>query len=898
MATAANKNYPNGAVIVGTCVDKTLSLNKDLLSLHKTLKSLVKSDQISIRPSGRIIIVQTTNDDQTQRLLKVREVHGKAVSFTPHRTLNYVEGSVYLPDDVGPDELAELEPDLREQGVASHFLYENADGLRKAVFRFETHSLPDHIYLDQAYLKVRPYYPKPTRCTKCQLFGHRKSDCRSKSDVCPYCSAGHSYQFCTARRPVCRNCGDYHPCSSDTCPVWLSEVEVIKISRDTKVTITEARQIQKGKKLPPSLPLPAKPRPLPSSQNDGRAYTAVAGDPSAHSRSQPPAVRTPALSADYPPLPASRAVHHAPGRSPTPSPTPSSSRSSPERTPTPSPPAATSHSMSPTPSPSTAEGHPEASNRLGTGDQPQDGTSVGERPLEAETAGHVRPPSGAQRGPAGAPAGNRAQPGSIRPLMDTPAPAPTPTPSPQPSTAESRPGTSTQLEAGGQPRSGSQGERAPTQTERHGPSRTRGRRRRSEAQQPAYRAQSGPIRPLMDPYPYPQPPPGFHPPPPPPGMFPPPPPPPPRPIPPPPGPPPGLEWPNDLPFLLLRLPPPPFSLWPYGPPDPYFGYSWVYPNPPRHPSQPGAEEEPRTDERSAAEDAPPGAGAGSASADSAPAPGGADSAGGPGVRDAVSETAPVPNLPHPISLEACEAGSQTDPSLEKPGTRDAGCQTDLEPPVITLQPATPAKAETWTQTSVASPISSHSNGSVIIPATDSEDLPSSEATESPRSEVEPRSPTSSASDNSERTSAATVEGSEKSPDASLHSHPSPVAEQDPSDTQPEESDSDTTQEADQSECTSATTDEDSEKSLLSFLAPPSPTDPSTPKEADSSEAPPDEWHSSKSSPSTAPKARRNPRMPTSDSPAITRRYLRAVELANNPRTPNARPYGDRASLLK
>ena len=737
MASAAtSSNLPNGAVLVGTCTDPTQTLCRDLLSLYKTLKNITKSDKITCRPSGRMIIVTTSNKEETSRLLKTREVHGKAVSFTPHRSLNYIEGAVYLPDDQSSD----LNPDeLKTQGVVSHFIFTNADGFRKAVLRFETPSLPDHVTLNDSYLKVRPYFPKPIRCVWCQRFGHRKKECRSKVPRCPYCARSHILDDCEARKACCANCGDDHPASCDSCEVWQHEVRVLRVARENRVTTTEARDILKGKK-PPPLPQPQNPRPLPGTVTDGRAYSTVTGNsrPASRSKAGPPAPAPPLPTREYPALPPPRAP--APAHPPVPPrPTPA-----PRRVSNPSPPPAAPPSTTPPPQPTTP-----------------------------------------------------------------------------PSSAESCPGTSTQLEAGSQPRSSTQGERSQTlesgnRTARHGRTRTRGKRSRAEARMAVDRAQPGPIRPLMAPFPLRRDP----------GPF------------------PGPGWPDNLPFLLPNLPPLPFSLWPYGPPDPYYGYSGVYPTPPYNPPEPEAEEGARPGGRAAAGGAGQGAGTGEAMADPVSAPGGASSAGGVVDRGVGPETAPAQQT-HQAAKATCEAGCQTGPPSSRqtrPETREAGTQTDLE-----MTPPPPTRVELGIQTSPHSPSSvdnlfftSKFAQSFKLPSPGSEDFPSSDQTNT------------TVSDKSEHDSDPAGDGSDKSNDTT----PNPSeTETDSSGTQSEES----------------------------------------PELVDIS----DEQNSNPQPPKPSPlKAKKNPRLPTSDSPAITRRYLRVVELANNPPTPKARPRVDRLTAPK
>ncbi|GBN41247.1 hypothetical protein AVEN_78771-1 [Araneus ventricosus] len=53
---------------------------------------------------------------------------------------------------------------------------------------------------------------EPTRCFKCQRFGHMKSQCPDLAgpDYCTKCTGRHLPKDCKAKRPTCRNCAEYN----------------------------------------------------------------------------------------------------------------------------------------------------------------------------------------------------------------------------------------------------------------------------------------------------------------------------------------------------------------------------------------------------------------------------------------------------------------------------------------------------------------------------------------------------------------------------------------------------------------------------------------------------------------------------------------------------------------
>ena len=72
--------------------------------------------------------------------------------------------------------------------------------------------------------KVRPFVPNPTRCYKCQKFGHVATTCRSRAPKCRLCAGAHMTELCQTKRNTgeqivmkCANCGEAHPASSGLC---------------------------------------------------------------------------------------------------------------------------------------------------------------------------------------------------------------------------------------------------------------------------------------------------------------------------------------------------------------------------------------------------------------------------------------------------------------------------------------------------------------------------------------------------------------------------------------------------------------------------------------------------------------------------------------------------------
>ncbi|GBM62940.1 hypothetical protein AVEN_261996-1 [Araneus ventricosus] len=59
--------------------------------------------------------------------------------------------------------------------------------------------------------------------------------------------SGHEINVCTSDNFKCRNCFGFHAASSQSCPTWIFEKEVIAVKMKRNITFPEARQIVKDR---------------------------------------------------------------------------------------------------------------------------------------------------------------------------------------------------------------------------------------------------------------------------------------------------------------------------------------------------------------------------------------------------------------------------------------------------------------------------------------------------------------------------------------------------------------------------------------------------------------------------------------------------------------------------
>lgn len=100
---------------------------------------------------------------------------------------------------------------------------------------FGTVVLPKHISIGYSSFTMTPYVPNPTRCFKCQKFGHVSASCKAPNKLCVHCGKEDHVgegQKCT-NPAKCLNCdSSQHNSMSRDCPEFLyrKKIEEIKVN--------------------------------------------------------------------------------------------------------------------------------------------------------------------------------------------------------------------------------------------------------------------------------------------------------------------------------------------------------------------------------------------------------------------------------------------------------------------------------------------------------------------------------------------------------------------------------------------------------------------------------------------------------------------------------------------
>ena len=205
-----------------------------------------KVEKINHTSDGSLHVIVSTME-QSLEILKITTFLNEPVTVELHRNLNFSQGviSSSLLKNYSENDILE---GLKDQDVTKVYRLKRKDkdtliNTNSLILTFNTADMPERVeVLCGTYERVRPYYPLPRRCFKCQKFGHVGKYCKATITVCNNCGGyEHTSDSCT-NLPKCANCAEPHPASSKLCDHYLIEKETIAIKTKYCLTFREARE--------------------------------------------------------------------------------------------------------------------------------------------------------------------------------------------------------------------------------------------------------------------------------------------------------------------------------------------------------------------------------------------------------------------------------------------------------------------------------------------------------------------------------------------------------------------------------------------------------------------------------------------------------------------------------
>jgi hypothetical protein len=109
------------------------------------------------------------------------------------------------------------------------------------VLDFPKDGVRDRVQIGYYSFRTHDYIPVPTRCYKCQKYGHVTRHCRQEEERCSICAGAHSHRECPDKtQKKCANCGGEHEAASSGCPRFITARRVSAVAASTGTSYRDA----------------------------------------------------------------------------------------------------------------------------------------------------------------------------------------------------------------------------------------------------------------------------------------------------------------------------------------------------------------------------------------------------------------------------------------------------------------------------------------------------------------------------------------------------------------------------------------------------------------------------------------------------------------------------------
>ena len=174
------------------------------------------------------IIIQTTNQKQSEKILKWKQFEKLNIKTYHHPTLNFLKGVIKSPDFTLYS-LEEIRLHLKPQGVTDVRRISICKETRiidtnTYILTFNKLTTTTSIRIGYINTKIKTYVPNPPRCQKCQKYGYPKDKC-SRPPKCAKCGKSNHTELGCQNPFNCINYTGEHPAYSWECEIWKKELQ-------------------------------------------------------------------------------------------------------------------------------------------------------------------------------------------------------------------------------------------------------------------------------------------------------------------------------------------------------------------------------------------------------------------------------------------------------------------------------------------------------------------------------------------------------------------------------------------------------------------------------------------------------------------------------------------------
>lgn len=233
------------------------------IQIKKALSAIIDNNE-QIKLTGQTLRIRCKDANQKDYLMKMTQLldveidvsEPFSVSKIKHqndinktKAISYNKGIIFgIPLDITDDELKfEIKATWLQrmtQRSGNQFIPTTT-----VIFAVDAADLPESVMIGYIRKRVKRYIPRPLRCLKCQMYGHKMSQCYSANIKCPRCGGKHGFDDCKVLVRKCPNCAGSHSAGFRECVKYKEVQATLQVSVTQNIPFAQAaRKIRKTQK--------------------------------------------------------------------------------------------------------------------------------------------------------------------------------------------------------------------------------------------------------------------------------------------------------------------------------------------------------------------------------------------------------------------------------------------------------------------------------------------------------------------------------------------------------------------------------------------------------------------------------------------------------------------------